>query len=89
MVCVTLSALLYPVSIPIQLSSRRINVPLFVGMSTIDCDEQVLLNSMLEDDVINNMYVYQGAAARIATNYRYSSGNYIPLEPEEQGFLID
>ena len=58
------------------------------GMSDLSCDRQVLLNDHLEGDALQELYVYTGAAGRIANKYTYESGAHVEIPEDERSILF-
>ena len=53
-------------------------------MSDISCDRNVILQDYL-GDILSDVCVYQGAAARISNKYTCANYDYKPVPEDEQG----
>ena len=53
-------------------------------MSDLSCDRQVILNDYLDEGALDNLYVYTGAAGRIANKYTYEDGAHVEILEDER-----
>ena len=57
---------------------------LVTGMSDLSCDRQVILNDYLDEGALDELYVYSGAAGRIANKYTYEDGVHVEIPEDER-----
>ena len=50
----------------------------------MSCDRQVILNDHLDEGALDELYVYTGAAGRIANKYTYEDGAHVEIPEAER-----
>lgn len=68
----------------IRFVNLRHNHFLLTGMSDLSCDRQVILNDHLDEGALDELYVYTGAAGRIANKYTYEDGAHVEIPEAER-----